>query len=241
MVTLTRIIRLIGITGLVVWLGIIGWAARTTHAQNGGQAPLPPPPIPSQRSGREEPKGMAAPALSERVTPVLADSSKIPPPPPIRNKLTSATDQDLSLATGPAVHPDAGAETPAATIDDPEKTAQSFVERNQKEAESQLKTLTNESEELRARLLKLEAGIRRWQALVDALKRSQDLVAKGDAAQGESGAEQTSQASPNAPDGANSKPATSGSAEATAPAVDPALPASQPAPAPNPATSFTPR
>ncbi len=61
----------------------------------------------------------------------------------------------------------------AATGDDPEQSAQSFVERNQKEAEEHLKALTTEAQQLRTRLAKLESGIKKWQGLVNALKSSQ--------------------------------------------------------------------
>ena len=44
------------------------------------------------------------------------------------------------------------------------------MERNQKEAEEHLKALTAEAELLRARLARLESGIKNWQSLVSALK-----------------------------------------------------------------------
>ena len=67
---------------------------------------------------------------------------------------------------------------PAASPDDnPEKSAQSFVERNQKEAEAHLKALTAEAEQLRARLTRLESGIKRWQVLVNALRSAQGVAA----------------------------------------------------------------
>ena len=47
------------------------------------------------------------------------------------------------------------------------------MERNQKEAEEHLKALTTEAQQLRTRLAKLEAGIKKWQGLVNALKTSQ--------------------------------------------------------------------
>ena len=48
------------------------------------------------------------------------------------------------------------------------------MERNQKEAEDHLKALTAEAQQLRARLAKLESGIKKWQGLVNALKISQE-------------------------------------------------------------------
>ena len=57
--------------------------------------------------------------------------------------------------------------------EDPELSAQTFVERNQKEAEERLKALTAEAEQLRTRLNKLESGIKKWENLVNALKTAQ--------------------------------------------------------------------
>ena len=57
--------------------------------------------------------------------------------------------------------------------DDPEKVANVFLEQNQKLAEAQLKALKDEAEKLRARLTKVEAGIKRWDRLLEALKQSQ--------------------------------------------------------------------
>jgi len=62
--------------------------------------------------------------------------------------------------------------------DDPEKDAQTFAEQNRKLAESQLKTLKDEEARLRARLQKVESGIKRWQALLEALKQSESVAAE---------------------------------------------------------------
>jgi hypothetical protein len=56
--------------------------------------------------------------------------------------------------------------------EDPAKAAQDFVEQNQKVAETQLKNLRDEEAKLRARLQKVEAAIKRWEALVSALNVS---------------------------------------------------------------------
>ncbi len=48
-----------------------------------------------------------------------------------------------------------------------------FVEQNQKMAESQLTSLKAEEAKLRDRLRKVEAGIKRWESLLGALKQSQ--------------------------------------------------------------------
>ena len=57
--------------------------------------------------------------------------------------------------------------------DDPEKSVQAFVTQNRKVAEGQLKSLKSEAERLRARLQKVEAGIKRWESLVSALDQSE--------------------------------------------------------------------
>ena len=56
--------------------------------------------------------------------------------------------------------------------EDPAKAAQDFVEQNQKVAETQLKNLRDEEAKLRSRLQKVEAAIKRWEALVSALNVS---------------------------------------------------------------------
>jgi hypothetical protein len=60
-----------------------------------------------------------------------------------------------------------------AAASDPEKTAQSFVDGCRKEAEENLKALTTEAEQLRARLARLDSGIKRWERLLTALKSAQ--------------------------------------------------------------------
>jgi hypothetical protein len=65
---------------------------------------------------------------------------------------------------------------------DPEKAAMSFVERSQKEAEEHLKVLTAEAEQLHGRLSKLEAGIKQWQTLVQALKTARQQAITSTAA-----------------------------------------------------------
>jgi hypothetical protein len=60
-----------------------------------------------------------------------------------------------------------------ASANDPEKTAQSFVDGCRKEAEENLKALTSEAEQLRARLARLDSGIKRWERLLTALKTAQ--------------------------------------------------------------------
>jgi hypothetical protein len=62
---------------------------------------------------------------------------------------------------------------------DPEKSARAFVEQNRKVAQGELKSLKDEAERLRTRLGKVEAGIRRWEALVAALDQSEKTLVPG--------------------------------------------------------------
>ena len=84
-----------------------------------------------------------------------------------------APTQQSSAASEPAGIRTLTENQPAPSSDDPEQSAQSFVQRNQKEAEDHLSALTAEAQQLRARLAKLESGIKKWQCLVSALKSSQ--------------------------------------------------------------------
>jgi hypothetical protein len=62
--------------------------------------------------------------------------------------------------------------------DDPDAEARSFVERNRREAQEQLKALREEAAVLKGRLARVENGIRRWESLADAMERSaQDKTA----------------------------------------------------------------
>jgi hypothetical protein len=208
MMTPTRIVRTIGIAGLVGWMGMVGWVAKTTQAQNsgqdpppaqnGGQDPSPLPPAATKReslpqAGSERPKALDAPeplpVAPESAAGLASDKSPSPSPPPplpavgehpaakessshpptIRipaaTQQASAASEPTGLRTLPENQP--------APSDDPEQSAQSFVERNQKEAEDHLRALTAEAQQLRARLAKLESGIKKWQGLVSALKSAQ--------------------------------------------------------------------
>ena len=102
----------------------------------------------------------SVPAAPGRDVPQLTADS--PPP-------GSATPPPGDLASGVNSSPN------TLETDDPEKNAQAFVERNRKQAEAQLKTLKDEAERLRARLRKVNSGIKRWEALLGALKQSETV------------------------------------------------------------------
>lgn len=195
MMTPTRIVRSIGIAGLVGWLGMVGWVAKTTQAQNGGQNPPPMPPAATKhgnlpKAGSEVTKPASKDILEPLpVAPDPGPSSETPPapldpaapsaakpieplsPPPIERDVAPPIGQPS--ASEAAVPRTLAAHQPASAGDDPEQSAQSFVERNQKEAEDHLRSLTAEAEQLRGRLAKLESGIKKWQGLVNALRTAQ--------------------------------------------------------------------
>ena len=80
----------------------------------------------------------------------------------------------------PSIPPDRAAPNPAGPgNDDPEKNARAFLEQNRKVAQGELRNLKDEAEQLRTRLGKVEAGIRRWEALLAALDNSEKTAAPG--------------------------------------------------------------
>ncbi len=94
------------------------------------------------------------------------------PSPPLR--LTEPQPAPPPTAAGP-VDPTAPS-PPGPANDDPEQNARAFVERNRKEAQDELKKLKEEAERLRARLGKVEGGIRRWEALLRSLDNSEQIA-----------------------------------------------------------------
>jgi len=96
--------------------------------------------------------------------------AQLPPSTPLDAPPVTA-DSSKPLNAPPVVASDDRVES-----EDPEKAALAFVEQNQKHAESQLKNLKNEEAKLRARLQKVQAGIRRWETLIGAFKQNQGSV-----------------------------------------------------------------
>ena len=166
----SRITPKLTIAVLVVGMTFIGWVARGSRAQDPCPAPDrylirryrrradPPAPRPAgndcraQHSARRRSGGAHGPDRAD------AGIRRRAPRHPYTTKESTAD---------PAPSP------PLAVVDDPEKAAQAFVQANEKQAESQLKALTDEAEKLRTRLRKVEAGIKRWEALEQALRKSQ--------------------------------------------------------------------
>jgi hypothetical protein len=183
MMTPTRIVRLIGIAGLIGWLGMVGWVAKSSQAQNQGQPPPPVAPTATKEAASAQPSNAS-------LLPLPSDSA--PPPVPA---VSARSEQPASTSVNSAALalPGTGAAPPASDLgaapapvaretDDPDKAAQSFVDRSRKEAEEHLKALTTEAEQLRARLAKLDTGIRRWERLLSALKSAQGQAITSNAA-----------------------------------------------------------
>ena len=183
MMTPARIVRLIGIMGLVGWLGMVGWMTKTGQAQNGAQVQPPACQRPKQKvAGKESlPPPPIAPTAVPGPGPAQENSASLslpkdngPQAPPPIEPILSATEKAPAMpepvARAQAAAPPEGL---APGTDDPEQSAQSFVERSQKEAEEHLKALTAEAEQLRSRLAKLDSGIKKWQNLLTALKAAQ--------------------------------------------------------------------
>ena len=144
----------------VVLAGLIGigWMVRSTWAQDVPK-PAPSKPVASPLPLPAEDQVPGTPV------PNLADFPTLP----------DVTSKSLSTATPPPPTESVPGDQPAIAGDneDPEKTVQAFVAQNRKVAEGQLKSLKSEAERLRARLQKVEAGIRRWESLVAVLDQSE--------------------------------------------------------------------
>jgi hypothetical protein len=133
---------------VIAGLTLAGWVVRGTWAQN-------PPQAPGSATTAAPPATEVAPLL-----PPGSDGQTVVPAPVV----TSGSSIELVPGTGiPAT----------GQSDDPEKNVQAFLEQNRKVAEGQLKNLKDEAEKLRSRLQKVEAGIKRWEALLAALQNSE--------------------------------------------------------------------
>ncbi len=164
MSTICKLGPKLALCGVVCGLCLIGWAGRFSIAQSGGQVT---PPVATKP---EEPK----PAIPEPKPEVPKAESAAPVPAPVPAPVSS---DDLQLPRdtgGPASEPSLKPVDPPAPApvvvgpdhspleaEDPEKVASDFLEHNHKVAEAQLKALKEEAEKLKARLAKVEAGIKR--------------------------------------------------------------------------------
>jgi hypothetical protein len=142
--------------------------------------------------GIDDPPGQAKPRVTVTSSPATPSDAAAPSEPSPIGPLELSTPGPRSTSAPPFA-PDATSKrssesvpvdlTPTApaapesiTSDDPEKNAQAFVEQNRKQAETELKTLKDEAERLRARLRKVDSGIKRWEALLQALRQSESTA-----------------------------------------------------------------
>jgi hypothetical protein len=179
MASISRVGPKLAVCGVVAGLILVCWAARYSAAQNAGQD-VPPPvdqgpgstvkgeeskspaPQPKPETQSDAAAPLPAPGPADRLSVPHLNSE--PDAGPFTGKTSDKAPAPVTVAPG-----DAAAET-----DDPEKVATAFVDQNQKLAETHLKTLKDEAEKLRARLTKVEAGIKRWDRLLEALKQSRN-------------------------------------------------------------------
>ncbi len=156
---------------VVSGLCLVGWAGRISIAQSGSQDSPPParkaeePKAAVPEAKPEVPKGEPGVPLP---APVSADALQLP-----RETDGPASEPALKLVDPPAPAPVVvGPDHSPLEAEDPEKVASDFLEHNHKFADAQLKALKEEAEKLKARLAKVEAGIKRWDRLLEALKQS---------------------------------------------------------------------
>lgn len=143
-------------------------------------APKEAAPAPKEAAPAEI-KAEAPPTAAPAPLPLPAeDPNPLPPARELTSKPLPAAPADPAVEDDrPAPKSPRRAATPRVDpADDPDAHARTFVERNRREAEEQLKALRDEAAQLKGRLARVEAGIRRWEALADALDRSdQDKAA----------------------------------------------------------------
>jgi hypothetical protein len=127
----------------------------------------------STKSGPEaEPKAPASDAIPAPEN--TATSKPAFAEPPAASEDDSPTPIGVASSPRHSILPEPeGIATGTAETEDPEKSVLSFVEKNRKIAETQLQSLQKEAETLRARLQKVESGMARWQAVVNAFKQSE--------------------------------------------------------------------
>jgi hypothetical protein len=160
------LVAALGIAG-AIW---IGWVARTTRAQQGIPVSPPAPSSEAVKPAPDTPLPLPGPPTDGGV-PAIQESTG---PAPTSSKSVALPPAD------PSVPPESAPPDPAGPgNDDPEKNARAFLEQNRRVAQGELRNLKDEAERLRTRLGKVEAGIRRWEALLAALDNSEMPAAPG--------------------------------------------------------------
>ncbi len=167
---------------------IAGWVVKATLAQPPAEKTElpantePAPTLPATPADLDVPKVAApspspppiVPQLPTQAIPETQPRSSVPLPAPTVVSGHRADNDPFARSEPQPVYPSPS--IPHDESSDPERAVAAFVAQNQKLAESQLAVLRAEEAKLRARLKKVEAGIKRWQAVADALKQSQGVV-----------------------------------------------------------------
>ncbi len=125
----------------------IGWVSRSLRAQDGAARPKAEP----------APEKVAPPELP-------ASEAGLPPVPTSDHPLPPLPTSDASAPVPNAARDPFQLDSAGTANPDPEKAAQVFLDQNRKVASDELKKLRDEEAQLRTRLGKVEAGIRRWEA-----------------------------------------------------------------------------
>jgi hypothetical protein len=178
----SRAVHALAVALVVMVLGTtaVFWARRSSNdsgKQGGADVPL----APTLATSRE---GLAAP-IDVQVKPValagLVDSEAIKGPVEVANPPVMANANDApSLATPPETPtpPQPADESPeealaqahSTLVPEPAAAAEAFLAKSRTEAEQAIAALQAERETLASRMQKVESGLARWQAVLEALK-----------------------------------------------------------------------
>ena len=177
MSTIRRIGPKLLLCSILCGLFLIGWVTRNSIAQS---RPQDPPPSTAPGGAHKEASPPASEAVKAEPSPVVLpgpDPIPMEKPEPLNSKEPPSPEPLPSRASAPAPAPVVvGPDHAPIESEDPEKVASEFLEQNRKLAETQVKALKEEAEKLRTRLAKVEGGIKRWDRLLEALKRSQEAA-----------------------------------------------------------------
>jgi hypothetical protein len=157
----------VGLGGIILGLGLASWngdltrplALRVASAQDVTSSPTPPLVALPLVEQAQVLNVLPAASLARQDEPRPVPIDPAPAAEPVLLPESPAAAENL-----PAVGP----------TDDPEGTASAFLDRSRKEAHGAVTALRAEVQSLRARLAKAEAGLARWQAVLDALESQAD-------------------------------------------------------------------
>ncbi len=134
------------------------------------------PGLPAPGSYATEEAGLTPNTIEPVASPVVIANEVTEVQPPVALASTAVAIATASAPVLPETRMVATEAEPAQDVPgklDPVDSVESFVERNRKEAESAIQTLTLEAETLKARLVKVETALTRWQSFSRALNADQ--------------------------------------------------------------------